>query len=219
MKDFNFFEPYLDKKEISTYDSLVLFVVVPIMALGMIIYPLINVLRTNSLNKHIAVTKTHLESSAIYERLEIVEQKEEKVSEMEEKLSLFENVDKVIESKNFINDLLLKKITNKVPEGVFLKSLSLSSDQIRIQGAAVNNLAVAHLENNLKSDKDFKDIYIPSISLGGGLYNFSINFALETTGEDNIEQDDTKQNGVKHDTKYEVEYGVEQRDVEQGETE
>ncbi len=205
MKDFNFFEPYLDKKEISSYNSLILFIVASIMVLGLIIYPLVNVFRINSLKKSIAVMKTDLESSGIYEKLDIVEQKKEKVSKMEEQLSLMENVDQVIESRDVVNNLLLSKITSKVPKDVFLKSLNLSSGQIQIQGAATNNLAVAHLENNLKSDEDFKDIYIPSISLNEGLYNFSINFALKTIEEDDTEQDDVDD--------------VEQKDVEQNETE
>lgn len=190
MKDFNFFESYLDKKEILSYNNLILYIVASIVILGLIICPLINIFRINSLKKSIAVMKTNLESSGIYERLDIVEQKKEKVSKMDEQLSLMENVDQVIESRDVVNDLLLSKITSKVPKDVFLKSLNLSSGQIQIQGAATNNLAIAHLENNLKSNQDFKDIYIPNILLNEGLYNFSINFALKIIEEDDIEQDD-----------------------------
>jgi len=168
---------------------------------------LVNVFRINSLKKSVAAMKENLESSAIYERLSVVEQKKEKVSEMEEKLSLLENADKIIESRDVINDLLLEKITSQVPKDVFFKSLNLSSGQIQIQGAATDSLAVAHLESNLKSNKDFKDIYISNISLNEGLHNFSINFALETAEEEDTEQEDVEQ------------IDAEQKDVGQNEAE
>ena len=207
MKDFNFFEPYLDKREISGYNVLIWYAAALVVVLGLIIYPLVNLFRINSLKKSIAVMKGNLESSTLYERLNIIEQKKEKVSELDEKLLLLENADKIIENRDVLNDLLLSKITGKVPKDVFFKSLNLSPDQIQIQGAATNNLAVAHLESNLKSDKVFKDIYISNISLDDGLYNFSINFALNTAEEDDAEQEDVEQNDT------------EQKDVEQNETE
>ena len=77
MKDFNFFEPYLDKREISTYNILILYAVGLVVVLGMIIYPLVNVFRINSLKKSVAAMKENLESSAIYDRLSVVEQKKE----------------------------------------------------------------------------------------------------------------------------------------------
>ncbi len=203
MKDFNFFEPYLDKKEISSYNNIILYTVAAVVVLGMIIYPLVNVFKISSLKKHVAAMKTNLESSDIYERLDVVKQKKEKLSETEERLSLLKDVDNVIEGKDVINDSLLNKITGKVPKDAFLKSLNLSPAQIRIEGTATNNLAVAHLENNLRSDTDFKDVYIPSISLREGLHDFSINFAL------NDKEDDTKQDDV------EQQDGTEQNNAEQ----
>lgn len=194
MKDFNFFEPYLDKKEITSYNNLILYLVAGLVVLGLIIYPIINIFRINSLNKSIAVMKTDLESSSIYEKLNIVEEKKEKLAEMEEKLSLLENIDRVIEDRDIINDLLINQITNKVPRDVFFTSLNLSASQIQIQGAATNNLAIAHLESNLRSDEDFEEVYIPNISLNEGLYNFSINFALKDEEEIEIEEENLEEN-------------------------
>lgn len=192
MKDFNFFEPYLDKKEISSYNNLVLYITISIITSSLVIWPLINISRINSLKKDIAAMKTNLESETVRGRLDIIEQKNEKVYEMEKTLSLLEDIDGIIEKRDVVSDLLLKKITDKAPKDVFFRSLNFSSSQVQMQGAATNSLAIAHLKDNLKSDEDFKDIYISNISLDGGLYNFSINFALESaekdsTGQDNIE--------------------------------
>lgn len=211
MKDFNFFEPYLDKREISGPNVLIFYAVALVVVLGLIIYPLINVFKINSLNKSVTAMKTSLESSTIYERLDIVEQKKEKVSEMEEKSLLLNDADKIIESRDVVNDLLLNRITEKIPKEVFLKSLNLSAGQIQMQGMATGNLAVACLETNLKSDKGFKDIYISNISLRDGLYDFSISFALEDTEESDEEQDDIEQDDAE-------ENGAEQKDVKQDET-
>lgn len=211
MKDFNFFEPYLDKREISGPNVLIFYAVALVVVLGLIIYPLINVFKINSLKKSVTAMKTSLESSTIYERLDIVEQKKEKVSEMEEKSLLLNDADKIIESRDVVNDLLLNRITEKIPKEVFLKSLNLSADLIQMQGMATDNLAVACLETNLKSDKGFKDIYISNISLRDGLYDFSISFALEDTEESDVEQDDIEQDDAE-------ENGAEQKDVKQDET-
>lgn len=211
MKDFNFFEPYLDKREISGPNVLIFYAVALVVVLGLIIYPLINVFKINSLNKSVTAMKTSLESSTIYERLDIVEQKKEKVSEMEEKSLLLKDADKIIESRDVVNDLLLNRITEKIPKEVFLKSLNLSADLIQMQGMATGNLAVACLETNLKSDKGFKDIYISNISLRDGLYDFSIDFALKIAEEDDVEQDDIEQDAAE-------ENGAEQKDVKQDET-
>ncbi len=194
MRDFNFFEPYLDKKDVSSWNNLILYIIGAVLVLGLIIFPVVNGIKINSLKKNITVMKNNLESSDTYERINIVEQKEEKLAELEQKLSLLESVDRVIESRDLVNDVLLERVTNKVPKDVYFKSLSLSQGQIQIQGGANHNLAIAHLENNLKSDDTFKDIYIPSISLSEGIYNFSINFALNDDFiEDSIEEDETEE--------------------------
>ena len=127
------------------------------------------------------------------------------------KILLLKDADKIIESRDVVNDLLLNRITEKIPKEVFLKSLNLSADLIQMQGMATGNLAVACLETNLKSDKDFKDIYISNISLKEGLYDFSISFALEDTEESDVEQDDIEQDDAE-------ENGAEQKDVKQDET-
>ena len=189
MKDFNFFELYLDIKGISSYNNLVLYITISIITLGLVIWPLINIFRIDSLKKDIAVMKTNLESETVCGRLNIIEQKNEKVYEMEKNLSLLESIDEVIKKRDVVSDLLLKKITDKTPKDVFFRLLNFSPGQVQMQGAATNSLAIAHLKDNLKSDKDFKDIYISNISLDEGLYNFSINFALESAEKDSIGQD------------------------------
>lgn len=148
--------------------------------------------------------KSALESDNIYKRLDIVEQEREKIREIGEQLTLLRSADNVIKNKDVINDLLLNKIINITPKDVYFNALSLSSEQIQIQGTATSNLAIAHLENNLKSSRIFKDIYIPNISLSEGLYSFSINLALKIAEDDDItqentgntEQEDVKQNEI-----------------------
>ncbi len=218
MKDFNFFEPYLDKDEFSRYNILILYIVALVVVLGLITYPLVNIFRINSLNKQIGIMKSNLESDKVSERLNTVKQKKETVSEMEERLSLLENVDKIIEGRNVIDDMFLSKITDQVPKEVFLSSLDLSANQIRVQGSATNSLAIAHFESNLKSEESFEEIYIPNISLKEGLYNFSINFTLKGAEEDdaeqdNAEQDDAEQNDAEKTEKDDTEE-LEQGDVE-----
>ncbi len=188
MRDFNFFEPYLENKKNSRYTKFTVYSLVSILVLGLIIYPLINIFKINSLGKEIAAMKVNLESNDTYERLNIVEEKIQQTKQIETELELLKNTDQILKDKDIVNDLLLKTIINRVPMDVFFQSISLLPTQIQIQGSAINNIAIAQFETNLREIDDFDEIFIPNIWLDEGLYHFSITFTIKGEKQNEVNE-------------------------------
>ena len=134
MRDFNFFEPYLENKKNSRYTKFTVYSLVSILVLGLIIYPLINIFKINSLGKEIAAMKVNLESNDTYERLNIVEEKIQQTKQIETELELLKNTDQILKDKDIVNDLLLKTIINRVPMDVFFSQSVFYQPKFRYKG-------------------------------------------------------------------------------------
>jgi type IV pilus assembly protein PilN len=193
MKDLNFFEPYIEKKEFKIDKELIFYGTMVLIVLCMIFYGIINQIKIAKLNREVAKLKLEAEDESIEKRIEELKFQEEEIAGIKEKVEQLKIVDKYIEDRDIINEYLLQNITSRTPEEVFLKSMSLDTLSIQIEGISKDKYSIAEFEHSLKSTIGFEESFISNISFEDGYYNFSLNIKLkdeDDNGDENRTQED-----------------------------
>lgn len=187
MKDLNFFESYIEKKEFHI-DKQWLYYFIGILLIFLIIfYSIYNQIRINRLSKDIVKLKSIVEDNRINKKVEEIKEKEKEVSKFKEHLEKIKLLDEIVEEDSVIDNHLLDSITSRVPDDIFFTSTSLYTDHIEIVGKSIDRWAIASLGKSLESIDDFQDIFISSISKEEQFFNFVLNINLKdvnSNGED-----------------------------------
>lgn len=121
---------------------------------------------------------------------------ERKIAELKEKIAAvenFENLNKSIQQKkNLIEQLrknqsipvkLLDEISNLLPKGVWLQTITVSGESIDVEGYAFTNSEIVSYVDNIKTSKLFFDIYLQesksSVIENVSIYNFKLTFKMK----------------------------------------
>ncbi|MDF2546488.1 MAG: hypothetical protein K0R93_1386 [Anaerosolibacter sp.] len=179
MKDFNFFEPYIQQhqgkeKRQNLYYGMAVVCVVAVLA-----FPVFNLVYAHNMKKDIAQMQTILESPETKEKMARVNEKQSKLEEITAVLPMVQKSELALRKIDVLSDELVQLIVDAIPPDLEFISFNISPEQITINGTARDKSAIAEIEYNLRETKAFKDLFIPSVSLNEGLYNFSIQFALK----------------------------------------
>ncbi len=123
------------------------------------------------------------------------ETNKQKIAELKDKIKEvddFEKLNKHFEEKSMIIEQLRKKqnipvimldeISSKIPDGVWLHSMSVSDQSVSLDGYAFTNSDVVTYVNNLKSSKAFADIFLQESKQAEvekiPLYQFKLTFKV-----------------------------------------
>src|SRR5690554_359625 len=97
MKDLNFFESYIEKKEFHI-DKQWLYYFIGILLIFLIIfYSIYNQIRINRLSKDIVKLKSIVEDNRINKKVEEIKEKEKEVSKFKEHLEKIKLLDEIVE--------------------------------------------------------------------------------------------------------------------------
>lgn len=195
MKDLNFFEPYIEKKEFKIDKELIFYGTMVLIVLCMIFYGIINQIKIVKLNREVAKLKLEAEDESVQKRIEELKFQEEEIADIKEKVEQLKTVDEYIEDRDIINEYLLQNITSRTPEEVFLKSMSIDTASMQIEGISKDKYSIAEFEHSLKNTIGFEESFISNISFEDGYYNFSLNIKLKDedeydNGDENRAQED-----------------------------
>ena len=179
MRDLNFFEPYIEKKE-GKMDKKVIAIALAMLALlSFVTFTVYNSIIIRQQDSMVQSLKTTAENPRSVEKVEEISQKEIEVAEFREAVEKIRYLDETLAKRDIIDEALLDKITSRMPENLFLTSLSIYNREIQIVGIARDKLSIAELERGLKDIKDAEEIFISNISLEEDFYNFTINISLK----------------------------------------
>ncbi|SHH54991.1 PilN domain-containing protein [Sporanaerobacter acetigenes] len=195
MKDLNFFEPYIEKKEFKIDKELIFYGTMVLIVLCMIFYGIINQIKIVKLNREVAKLKLEAEDESVQKRIEELKFQEEEIADIKGKVEQLKTVDEYIEDRDIINEYLLQSINSRTPEEVFLKSMSIDTASMQIEGISKDKYSIAEFEHSLKNNIDFEESFISNISFEDGYYNFSLNIKLK----DEDEYDNGDENRVQED--------------------
>lgn len=197
MKDLNFFEPYIEKKEINIDKRLVFSLLGLLLTICILSYTILNQIRIRRIERDVGKLKATVEDERINKRVEGIENKKKEVAEFKQSLDKIKLIDDLVEEERFIDVYLLESITSSMPEDVFFTSISIYDDSIQIVGVSKNKYSIAELGKSLEVIEEFKEIFVENISSEVGYYNFNLNIDLKDVNIDEdepaIEQDEDEE--------------------------
>ncbi|MBM4136576.1 MAG: hypothetical protein FJ241_07065 [Nitrospira sp.] len=121
---------------------------------------------------------------------------ERKIAELKEKIAAVENFEKLNKSiqqkKEIIEQLrknqsipvkLLDEISNLLPKGVWLQTMTVSGESIDVEGYAFTNSEIVSYVDNVKTSKVFFDVYLQesknTVIENVSIYNFRLTFKMK----------------------------------------
>lgn len=196
MRDLNFFEGYIEKKEFNLDKQLVYYTIFFLLLIGLISYTIFNQIKIRNITRDLEKLKMIAEDEKINERVEYITKKEKEVEKFKESLNKIKSLDDTMENDNIIDDSLLEMIKVRMPEEVFFTSISMNSEHIEMVGVSENKSSIAELGKSLESISEFKEIFVTSISKEEEYYSFNLSISLKdvsTDGEGSIIKEDETQ--------------------------
>ncbi|WFA09678.1 PilN domain-containing protein [Tissierella sp. Yu-01] len=187
MQDLNFFEPYIEKREIKFNKIYFLYILLLSLFVAIIFIGIYNQIRISALQKSVEQRKEVAENPKTIERVNEIKELESKVNTFKTEVDKIIELDKVIESKDMIGEELLRSIKSKMPEALFLNSFSAYEREIQISGTARDTYSIAELAKGLELIEEIEDIFVSSITDTDNGYSFVINLTLKDESEDGKE--------------------------------
>lgn len=179
MRDTNFFEPYIDKKEIDFKGkNVIVLVVAGVVVVSLILFPIVNKIRFYRMNKEIVRIDNELNSSQNKIKKDQVETKRQEIAELKEKDKILGLIADDFYKKDNVGDFLVLSITDSMTDGMFLKDVDITDDEVTVSGIAKQKKDIARLERNFRRIAYFKDVFIPSITLNEDYYEFAVNIKI-----------------------------------------
>ena len=188
MKDLNFFEPYIEKREFNIDKRLIYYSIVTLLIIFIVFYSIFNQIKIRRISKDVTKLRSIVEDGRINKKVAEISEKKKEVIKFNESLDKIKLLDNTIEENNIIDDYLLESITSRMPEDVFFTSISIYIDNIEIIGISKDKWSIAELGKSLESIEEFKEIFITNISSNEDNYNFVLNINLKDVNIDEEEK-------------------------------
>lgn len=179
MRDLNFFEPYVEKKDIKLSKELVFTLSAVFLLTLFTSYSIINYIKINKMKAEIRDLKIIAENPKIVERVEVIKEQEDEVSLFKLEVERIRDLNENIKNTDFIKEDFLKSITAKMPQGMFLTSYRVNHREISISGLAEDKLSVAEFRKGLEKIENVEEIFISNINRNEEYYNFNLTCTLE----------------------------------------
>lgn len=179
MRDLNFFEPYIDKKDFKfdrklVYSSIGIFIV-----LLFFMYSIFNYLIIRQEEKNVASLQSVAEDPQTLEKVEEIKLKEREVGEFRESVEKIILLDKSLDDVDIINKNLLDQINRKMPKGLFISSMTMGIYDVEIVGVSDDKWSIAEFGRGLEEIYDLGDVFVSNISNEDGHYSFNINIIVK----------------------------------------
>ena len=191
MRDLNFFEPYIDRREFKFDRMFFVYLIIAVGFLYIIGTGALNQLKIVGLNSEVNELQSVAENPNTVNKVNEVMAMEQEVNTFREEVGKIKIVDEKIKSDEIIDDKLLVSITSKLPDGLFLTSITVQNREINLLGVAQDRYSVAEFAKGLEELEGVDTIYISNISQVEQYYNYNINISLKGVmidGEDEVQE-------------------------------
>lgn len=179
MRDLNFFEPYIEKKEFKANKQWILFTLLGMMLILLLFKGIWNQMKLYRLSSEVHQLKTIAEDPATLERVNGIKEQEAEINQFKDEVDHIKLLDALIEGENIIDGDLLYLISSRLPKDAFLTSLNIFSDEMNLRGIAQDTWSVAEFSKGLEYIEEVDEIFISDISQESDFYHFNINIILK----------------------------------------
>ncbi|MBC8588453.1 PilN domain-containing protein [Paratissierella segnis] len=179
MRDLNFFEPYIEKRSFKFDKVLILYILLFFTIIGVVAYSVYNYFTIRKLESDIDYRTGISQNSKTIKKVNEIKMLEDELTVFREEVTKIKGLDEIIESKDVIDDELLRLVENKMPEDMFLTTFSVYDGEIQIIGISKDKYAIAEFAKGLSSIEEYNEVFISNISQIEDYYNFNLNIALK----------------------------------------
>lgn len=189
MSDMNFFSSYNKKSEKKTIGKSTAIIngVVILICIGIIGYGTYNLMTIRGLSSEVTALNTQLEASRKDPKIAEILAKEQQVSAMKADLSKVAAMDKYISDSDIIDEFLLEDIRLNTPNEVFLKTMVMSQENIKIDGKSKDKGSIAQFEHNLREIKGLEKVFVSRVAKEDEHYAFYLEIDLKEEAPDGAE--------------------------------
>jgi len=179
MRDLNFFEPFLDKKQLKFNKMIFLYLLLAIAVIGLGVLGALNQLEINALQKDVDSLSAVANDPQTLKKVEAVKAFETETEQFKGEVENIKSLDKSIQARDVIGEDLLYDINSRLPGGVFLTNMSITGRDIQLTGFAEDQYSIAEFGKGLEKLPDAQEIFISNISAVESYYRFAMNLTLK----------------------------------------
>lgn len=178
MRGNNFFEPYIEKGNFDFKGKKIITLSVVAVVLVIVLFPIVNKIRIFTMNREIVKIDKEINSKENRVRKAEVDDTREEVFLLKQKSEILEVIAQDFYKRDNVGDFLVDSITHSMTGAMFLKKIEISGEQAKVTGISNAKESIAILERNLRRVTYFEDIFIPTIKLEEGFYEFEVDIAI-----------------------------------------
>lgn len=179
MKDLNFFEFYIERKEFKLNKYIILYVATGFIFCTLIIYSIFNQIKIQRLESEVNKLQIIVEDSNTLERINEIKEQENELKDLKNELEKVKKLNSIIEKENFIDEKLLRLVASRIPKDTFLESINFSQGEIHISGVAKDQWSIAEFSKGIEYIENIDEIFISNITQNKGNYCFDLNIILK----------------------------------------
>lgn len=184
MRDLNFFEPYIEKREFKFDKIYILYGLFILSVIAIVAYGMYNQLTINILKDEISDRKTVAENPQTLSKVEEIKALETEVGTFRDEVNKIIELDKSIEAKDIIGEEFLKAIKTKMPADLFLTNFSANERDIQISGISMDTYSIAEFGKGLELMEESESIFVSNITSNEEYYDFVLNLTLKDVSVD-----------------------------------
>lgn len=189
MRDLNFFEPYIEKREFKFNKMILLYLLLILSIIGASAIGIRNQFKISALNREVIDRVQIAENPATVKKVEEIKALETEVNTFRDEVNKIIDLDKNIEAKDIIGEELLKKVRAAMPPDLFLTSLNASNNEVQISGVAKDTYTIAEFGKGLELLEESESLFLSGITGEEEYYNFDLNLTLKDVSIDGSQQD------------------------------
>ena len=190
MVDLNFFEPYVDRRELKFDRNVLLYIILGLCIIGIAALGVYNQIQINTLQAQALSRRQVAEEPKRLEKYKEIKELEHQMAVFKEEMENIVKMDKSIAKTNRISENLIYEIKSRMPEDLFLTNFNANGREIEISGVAKDTDSIAKFSKSISNINDVESVFISNIDNLDGNYNFVLN----TTFKDvNIDDEEAEQ--------------------------
>lgn len=167
--------------------SIVLYGILTLIVMGIIIYGLFNFISIINLGREVVAISSELETNLRNPKIKEILDKEQKIKDIKVDMDKINALDKYIQERDVVNEHLLEDIKNNIPSLLFISSMTINQDSIKIEGKSKDKESIAQFEHNLINTERFDQVFIPQVTDDDGHYSFYIDIKFKEEKADGAE--------------------------------
>lgn len=187
MRDYNFFEPYVDRNKKSSSTSNVNYpLIIALLVILVAALPVFNLVRSFMMDSEIKTLEADVLNDPNYPLLAEADMLRAGIADGKVRLEVLKNMDVVLSGQEWLDEAFLFSLMSTVPKDLEVKNMALNpGKEIQISGSATNKPAIAELEYNLRNTDRFENLLVRSINnTETGFYDFTMTLRVKGAGED-----------------------------------